>query len=95
MTSGNDTVYVPPMTLRDQLLSVAASYADLVGIKRTWLSTMIFRDGKRLDAIAAGRDLNTGTFERAMQWLSDNWPPDTDWPAGVARPEPKAAEAAE
>lgn len=83
------------MTLRNQLLAAAAAYADLVGIKRTWLSTLLFTDGKRLDLIAGGRDLNTKTFERAMQWLSDHWPEGAAWPDGVDRPEPRIAEAAE
>lgn len=82
-------------TLRNHLLLVADAFCEKTGIGRQRLSTLTLGAGHRLETIAGGRDLNTGTFERAMQWLSDNWPPDTDWPAGVARPEPKAAEAAE
>lgn len=74
------------MTLRDQLLSIAEIHAEAAGISRAWLSTKLFNDGKRLDVIAAGRDLNTRTFERAMEWFSQNWPEGAQWPEGVARP---------
>lgn len=82
------------MNMRRQIVVVTDSYCSETGMSRARLSTLLFNAGARLDAIASGRDLNTGTFERAMQWLSDNWPPGLAWPADVERPAPKM-EAAE
>ena len=80
------------MKLREQLLTATDAYCQHVGIKRTWLSTKIFNDGKRLDSIAErGRDIYTGTFEAAMSWLSENWPEGADWPDAVPRPDGKDA----
>jgi len=50
------------------------------------VSTLIFNDGKRLNAIRDGGDLATSKFEHALAWLSDNWPDDKPWPKRVARP---------
>ena len=74
------------MTLREQIAFVADLYCTHSGRSRARLSTLLFNDGKKLDLIASGRDLNTATFEAAMLWLSSNWPADIDWPECVARP---------
>jgi hypothetical protein len=76
------------MILRDQILAAANAYCKASGMSRARLSTLILKSGARLDQLAEGRDLNTGTFEAAMRWLSDNWPEGADWPDGVARPVP-------
>ncbi|WP_318893425.1 hypothetical protein U8C37_11505 [Sinorhizobium medicae] len=47
---------------------------------------MVLNRGSKLDDIATGGDLATGTFERAMLWFSENWPKGAEWPAGVPRP---------
>lgn len=74
------------MTLRQQLLTVADSFVAHTGRARSTLSNRIFTDGGRLDGIAAGKDLKTRSFERAMEWFSTNWPRDLDWPDGIDRP---------
>ena len=58
-------------------------------IGRQRVSTIVLQRGATLQRIAEGKaDVTTGTFEKAMQWFSDNWPDDTAWPDGVARPDP-------
>ncbi|MER2535513.1 MAG: hypothetical protein ABTQ31_10170 [Rhizobiaceae bacterium] len=74
------------MQLKEQLLLVADRFAEASGIGRKRVSTIVLNGGAKLDAIAAGRDLTTGSFERAMLWFSANWPEGLDWPAGVPRP---------
>lgn len=78
-----------------QLLSVSEAYCATSGIGRQRLSTLMLGAGHRLETIAAGGDLKTGTYEKALQWLSDNWPDGAEWPVGIERPEAKPAEAAE
>lgn len=75
-------------TLREQLLDVSDRFCRHVGRSRSRISTLAFGDGLRLDGIAAGRDLNTRSFERAMAWFSANWPEGLAWPEEIARPEP-------
>ncbi len=75
------------MTLTDNLVCVADAYCAAVGRSRSRISTVIFGGGDRLDGVARGRDLNTRSYERAMQWFSDNWPEGVAWPDGITRPE--------
>lgn len=74
------------MQLTDQLLAASRAYLAARGMSQPRLSTLLFNDGKRLRQIEEGKDLTTKTLERAMRWLSDNWPEETDWPDGVDRP---------
>jgi len=74
------------MTLTEQLLDVCDRYCAHVGRARSRVSTRVFGSGDRLDGIAAGKDLNTRSFERAMAWFSQNWPADLAWPEDIARP---------
>lgn len=84
------------MMLRDQLVRVTDCYGAALGIGRQRVSTIVLNRGPTLDGLATGKkDVNTGTFERAMRWLSSNWPDGAVWPADVARPDPVVAEAAE
>jgi len=73
-------------TLKSQLLKVADTYATARKLSRSRVSTIVFNAGMTLDRIAAGKDLTTGNYEKAMHWFHQNWPHDVRWPAGVARP---------
>ena len=80
------------MTLTEQLMQTVTVYCETARLSRSRVSTLIFGDGMRLEGVACGKDLNTRSFERAMRWLSENWPEGTDWPEGVARPVPAEAQ---
>ena len=82
----------PMMTAREQLLTVASAYAAARDISIARVSTIVFNHGRRLRGVAEGRDICTGTFERAMLWFSRNWPADTEWPDGISRPVVTASE---
>ena len=69
------------------LITTSDIYCTAVGLSRSRVSTVIFNDGKALDRIAAGGDLTTRSFEKAMLWFAFNWPEATPWPEGVERPE--------
>jgi hypothetical protein len=83
------------MNMREQILLVADTYANAAGIGRMRVSKIVLNRGSKLDDIASGGDLVTGTFERAMEWFSDNWPTGASWPDNVVRPSRLAKEAAE
>lgn len=82
------------MAMTDQILTVARAFCDARGLSISRVSTLVFNDGKKLDLIARGADLGTGKFESAMAWFSLNWPKDTRWPKGIARPSVRQAERA-
>ncbi|MGY3588033.1 hypothetical protein [Bradyrhizobium sp. USDA 4350] len=70
------------------LKAVAVAYCEAASVPPKTLSWRVFNDGKKLDAILAdSADLMTAGCEKAMQWLSDNWPEGAVWPETVVRPE--------
>lgn len=75
------------MTLVSQLLIVTDAYRRARGLSQSRVATLLFNDGKKLALLRAGGDLVTGSYERALAWLSENWPDDTPWPADVRRPQ--------
>lgn len=83
------------MNMRQQILLTTDCYAQALGIGRMRVSKIVLNRGSKLDDIAQGGDLVTGTFERAMQWLSDHWPDGVEWPEKVPRPLVSLQEAAE
>lgn len=74
------------MTNIDHLIRLVDAYCAATGRSEARLSDLIFNRGNRIKDIRAGSDLGTRTLEGALQWLSDNWPPDAKWPAAVPRP---------
>ena len=82
------------MTLREQLLHLADLYSSAAtpgrrgAVKFSSISSRVFDDGKTLPRVAAGGDVTTGSYERALRWFSDNWPESAAWPEGIARPAP-------
>lgn len=45
--------------------------------------------GDMYDRLIAGCDMTTRRAQRALQWLSDHWPDDLEWPSDVPRPAPR------
>lgn len=66
-------------------------FCEAKGLSRSRVSTIVFNGGGVLDRVAEGGDVTTGNFERGIKWFSDNWPPGTGWPEGIARPEKQEA----
>lgn len=75
------------MKITEQLILVADAYCKAKELSTSRVSTLIFNDGKRLDAIREGKDLYTGRFEQALVWFAEHWPENDDtWPEAVERP---------
>jgi hypothetical protein len=80
------------MNAIEQLLALADEYARATGAGETTVSWRVFGDTKKLGAIRAGSDIQTGRFERAIIWFSANWPESAAWPSQIERPVVQAAE---
>lgn len=75
------------MSLIESFRKVVGVWCVHQGVSHGALSARMFnRDGSRLPRVMAGADLTTATYEKAMAWLSDNWPDGVDWPEGIERP---------
>jgi hypothetical protein len=74
------------------LLELARTYAGAERIELSTVSTRVFDDGKKLEALARGSDIQVGRYERAVTWFAlhwptgARWPTDIPWPADVPRP---------
>jgi hypothetical protein len=82
------------MTSIDSLMTLVESFCAATGLAEATVSTRLLKDGKRLEAIRAGKDIGTRRLGEAIQWFSDNWPEDLMWPAHIQRPEPAPKECA-
>jgi hypothetical protein len=79
----------------NSFLLVVETYCAATRQAEATLSSRMLSDGKRLSAIRKGSDIGVRRLRQAMQWLSDNWPPDAVWPEDVERPPVSIPEAAE
>ena len=74
------------MAFTDSLITICDAYCLATGLSRGRLGTLVFNDGKAFGRIAAGGDLNTRSFEKAVLWFAANWPEGAEWPRGIDRP---------
>ncbi len=72
-----------------QILKLAKLYGDHCGLAPATVSTYAANDGKLFKKLAEGRASCTlKRVERLVQWFSENWPEDLEWPADAPRPAP-------
>lgn len=45
--------------------------------------------GDMYDRLRRGCDITTRRAARILQWLSDHWPADLEWPSDIPRPPPR------
>ncbi len=79
----------PKSLLISNLIRTADRFCVASGQSKATVAKTVFGRGGHFDDLEQGRrDMATGTYEKAMQWLSDHWPLHAPWPQDVARPEP-------
>ena len=71
------------------MVALAEAYAVHRGIGLWRLGAIILNRTSFFVQLKEGRiNCRTDTYERVLQWFSDNWPEPPEWPQGVPRPEP-------
>lgn len=75
------------MAALQNIMQLADTYTSVTGIARSTLSWRIFNDGKKLDAIFGGADLQVTRYERAIEWFLRHWPTTEEWPIDTPRPD--------
>lgn len=83
------------MVTAEHILDLAGRYARAQKIELITVSSRVFADSKKLDAMRSGADLTLKRAAMAVEWFSDHWPDGAEWPADVPRPVPSQSEAAE
>lgn len=74
------------MSAIDQLIRVADEYGRTAKVDDKTVSWRLFGDSKKLPAIKNGSDIQVRRLEKAMSFLSANWPADAVWPSDILRP---------
>lgn len=88
---------LPPLrnSLRAKLLRLVDVYCRHKKLSRASVSDRFINNSAVLDRVASNlSDINTSTFERVVQAISDDWPDEVSWPEGIGRPAPHRARAA-
>jgi hypothetical protein len=82
-----------PMNTTD-LLCLAHLLATHTNRSEATLSNLAVGHARLFKRIASGAGCTVRTAERTLQWFSDNWPADLEWPRSIPRPPKSRKEAA-
>lgn len=75
------------MNTIDAFLALVDRYGAFAGVAEATVSSRLFNDGKRIASIRRGSDVGVRRLLVALEWLSDHWPDDAEWPELVPRPQ--------
>lgn len=74
--------------LRQFLLRLAAAFTGATGRSSKTIGKKALNDNKFYPRIERGDGFSVKTYDRVVQWLSDNWPREAIWPREIPRPAP-------
>lgn len=72
--------------ITDDIIKLAELYAQHRAIEISTVSTYAEGDGKFFMSLKNGGDCTVRRAHRALNWFSNNWPNDLEWPRSVSRP---------
>ena len=73
-----------------QVAGVIIAFADAKGLAVSYASRIATGSADTVARIEHGTSLTLRRASRIIQWLSDHWPSDVDWPPEIPRPAPAA-----
>jgi len=77
--------------LKANLLGCADAFIASRRLARTTLGRLAAGDWKFFDRLSdTDKSFTARKYDEVMAWLSDNWPDEAEWPAGVERPQKSA-----
>ena len=76
------------MTLTARILELLDRYCGATGRSPATVAALICNQSTLFSRLRAGGSCQIDTWERAVQWFSDNWPAGAEWPDAVDRPTP-------
>lgn len=72
--------------LRASLLDLADRFEAACGVTPATAAKRALNDNTFFARIEGGAGFSVRTADRLLQWFSDNWPADAQWPEGLDRP---------
>ncbi len=76
------------------IVKQAEAYCAHTGKTLSTVGSYAVRDGKFFLRLGNGGGCTLRTAKRVIEWFSDNWPTDLEWPREIPRPTPNKKEAA-
>ncbi|WP_071971953.1 hypothetical protein [Sulfitobacter alexandrii] len=73
---------------KDTIIRLADAYVEQTKLKLSTVSSYAANDGKFFRNLKLTSDVTIGRANRIVQWFSDNWPADLEWPDDIPRPSP-------
>lgn len=71
------------------LIGLAQRFASARNISLWRVGFLAAGDGKFFARLQAGRTCTLRVAQTVVQYMSDCWPADCEWPAGIPRPAPR------
>jgi hypothetical protein len=68
------------------LTALCDAYANHMSITHWRVSFLVRGDGSFFKRLKDGSTCTLKTFRKSIQWFSDHWPEDLEWPEGIPRP---------
>ena len=66
---------------------LARTFSGHTHLKLSTIANYAVNDGKMFIRFEKGGSCTLKTATRMMNWLSERWPEDLEWPADIPRPE--------
>ncbi|TKA95416.1 hypothetical protein FAZ78_16915 [Cereibacter changlensis] len=79
--------------LHHHLIRLCDAYAAHANISHWRVAFLARGDGQFFKRLREGKGCTVKTASATVQWFSNHWPADLEWPADIPRP-PKSKEAA-
>lgn len=73
------------------LIDLSDAYAAHMNLSHWRVSYLARGDGQFFKRLQDGKGCTVKTAAATVQWFSDNWPSDLEWPKAVDRPMPSKA----
>jgi hypothetical protein len=72
--------------LKENLRALGRAYLAKRPYAATTLWARATKEARFMDRLDSGKTFTVKTYDRAVQWFSDNWPEGAEWPKSVRRP---------
>jgi len=70
------------------IIYLADIYCQKSNRRETYTGMLCARDSRFFRRLRDGGGCTVKTYQRVLQWFSDNWPADLPWPVEISRPAP-------
>lgn len=73
------------MRATEQIIRAIEVYCSYKKLSERYVSDLIFSSNTAVLRLRKNSGITLRSFEKAMSWLSSNWPADLPWPDGVQK----------